>query len=195
MDRLVSRVYEAPTGHSQVPVPPLVKLPEPVMKVDIGVSTEVAKVDVGVSTYRRTFTNVIGSRPSAPAAASASLSALASAFGSASASGSEPAPELSLVKECRKLPKVIRGLNELGHASDASQLVAWRLLLIPQEKLTNCLDNLADEQHIKTRIPKICDILAQVNQKYEEPAIQNTAAKLGITATEAKTLLTCPVRH
>ena len=146
------------TGHSQVPVPPLVKLPEPVMKVDIGVSTEVAKVDVGVSTYRRTFTNVIGSRPSAPAAASASLSALASAFGSASASGSEPAPELSLVKECRKLPKVIRGRNELGDASDASQLVAWRLLIIPEDKLINCLDNLADEQHIKTRIPKICDI-------------------------------------
>ena len=178
-----------------MPVPPLVKLPEPVMKVDIGVSTEVAKVDVGVSTYRRTFTNVIGSRPPAPAAASASLSASASACVSASASGSEPAPLLSLVKESRKLPKVIRGYNELGHASDASQLVAMRLLVIPEEKLTNCLDNLADEQHIKTRIPKICDILAQVNEKYKEPAIQDAAANLRMTPTEAKTLLACPVRH
>ena len=61
--------------------------------------------------------------------------------------------------------------------------------------MDNCLENLAMEKHIQSRIPRIWELIGMVNTKYTEPAVQKAAIDFKMTATEAKALIACPVQY
>ena len=79
--------------------------------------------------------------------------------------------------------------------ASAAKVVIWLQLSIPREKIDNCLDNLAMEKHIQSRIPRIWELIGSVNSKYTEPAVQKAAREFNMTATEAKALIACPVQY
>jgi len=78
---------------------------------------------------------------------------------------------------------------ELKQSASASKVVDWLQLVITTDQMDNCLENLAMEEHIQTRIPRILELIGCVNLKYTEPAVQKAASEFNMTATEAKALI------
>ena len=116
--------------------------------------------------------------------------------------GTDPAPEPETAPPT-KIPKVGKllpkknqmAVNENSEIVDPNKLVEWTRILVPLEQRVDVLHQLAQEPHIKTRIPQIELIREQAMAKFRDtPAMQVSAAEFNLSLEEAHVLLACP-RH
>jgi len=116
--------------------------------------------------------------------------------------GTDPAPEPETAPPT-KIPKVGKLLPKKSHMAvnenreivDPSKLVEWTRILVPLEQRTDVLLQLAQEPHIRARIPQIDLIREQTITKLRDTQeMQMAAAEFNLTLEEAHVLLACP-RH